>query len=72
MISEKTNFEMEHSLLVCYDKLCNLYEHIFQSVGIMYVLETPIVHPSHYVNVSVRIKFSQKTSVFTLIIISSP
>ena len=27
---------------------------------------------SHYVNVSVLIKFSQKTSVFTLIIISSP
>ena len=26
----------------------------------------------HYVNVSVFIKFSQKTSVFTLIIISSP
>ena len=26
----------------------------------------------HYVNVSVLIKFSQKTSVFTLIIISSP
>ena len=26
----------------------------------------------HYVNVSVRIKFSQRTSVFTLIIISSP
>ena len=27
---------------------------------------------SHYVNVSVLIKFLQKTSVFTLIIISSP
>ena len=27
---------------------------------------------AHYVNVSVLIKFSQKTSVFTLIIISSP
>ena len=27
---------------------------------------------SHYVNVSVLIKFSQKTSVFTLIIIGSP
>ena len=26
----------------------------------------------HYVNVSVLIKFSQKTSVFTLIIVSSP
>ena len=26
----------------------------------------------HYVNVSVLIKFSQKTSVFTLIILSSP
>ena len=26
----------------------------------------------HYVNVSVLIKFSQKTSVFSLIIISSP
>ena len=26
----------------------------------------------HYVNVSLLIKFSQKTSVFTLIIISSP
>ena len=26
----------------------------------------------HYVNISVLIKFSQKTSVFTLIIISSP
>ena len=26
----------------------------------------------HYVNVSVLIKFSEKTSVFTLIIISSP
>ena len=26
----------------------------------------------HYVNVSVLIKFSQKTSLFTLIIISSP
>ena len=27
---------------------------------------------SHYMNVSILIKFSQKTSVFTLIIISSP
>ena len=27
---------------------------------------------NHYVNVSVLIKFSQKTSFFTLIIISSP
>ena len=27
---------------------------------------------THYVNVSVLIKFSQKTSLFTLIIISSP
>ena len=26
----------------------------------------------HYVNVSILIKFSQKTSVFTLIIVSSP
>ena len=26
----------------------------------------------HYVNVSVHIKFSQKTSIFTLIIVSSP
>ena len=26
----------------------------------------------HYVNVSVLVKFSQKTSVFTIIIISSP
>ena len=26
----------------------------------------------HYVNISILIKFSQKTSVFTLIIISSP
>ena len=26
----------------------------------------------HYVNVSVLIKFSQKTNVFTLIVISSP
>ena len=26
----------------------------------------------HYVNVSVHIKFSRKTSVFTLIIVSSP
>ena len=35
------------------------------------VLIAPV--PSHhYVNVSVLIKFSQKTSVFTLIIISSP
>ena len=26
----------------------------------------------HYVNLSILIKFSQKTSVFTLIIVSSP
>ena len=30
------------------------------------------VRSDHYVNVSVLIKFSQKASVFTLIIISSP
>ena len=43
--------------------------------------QTPVLHiinlgiplvGSHYVNVSVLIKFSQQTSVFTLIIISSP
>ena len=31
-----------------------------------------LIRPLHYVNVSVPLKFSQKTSVFTLIIISSP
>ena len=30
------------------------------------------IKASHYVNVSVLIKFSQKTGVFTIIIISSP
>ena len=33
---------------------------------------TVVLIALHYVNVSVRIKFPQKTSVFTLIIISSP
>ena len=35
-----------------------------------YTISSP--RAEHYVNVSVLIKFSQKTSVFTLIIISSP
>ena len=36
------------------------------------VLRTGICFSLHYVNVSVLIKFLQKTSVFTLFIISSP
>ena len=35
-------------------------------------LETFEISVIHYVNVSVLIKFSQKTSVLTLIIVSSP
>ena len=35
-------------------------------------VETNIFVNKHYVNVSIHIKFSQKTSLFTLIITSSP
>ena len=42
-------------------------------IGLWIAIEYDILSmKTHYVNVSVLIKFSQKTSVFTLIVISSP
>ena len=45
-------------------------KHIFKQSGKTFLKQEAVL--LHYVNVSVLIKFSQKTSVFTLIIISSP
>ena len=42
------------------------------TVKLVGVLEFKKLHSYHYVNVYVLIKFSEKTSVFTLIFISSP
>ena len=49
--------------------------HIYGITVVQAYLSLRLAHNAlvlHYVNVSVLIKFSQKTSIFTLIIISSP
>ena len=59
--------------MIFYSVMFSYFCHV--KVGWIYVAVCDSMHDVdtlHYVNVSVLIKFSQKTSVFTLIVISSP